>query len=114
MWAPSGAPVSMFRSANPRAVATLRLAAICGAFVHQHGVSPLKKLVPDPPHVSPEKKAIRKAAEHLENAIFTAAAVLGPTGERDQILLDDALVEMRMSRALLLVALAAPPDKEAV
>ena len=70
----------------------------------------MKKLVPDPPQLSPEKKAIHKAAEHLENAIFAAAALLALHNDHHQGMLNDALVEMRMSRALLMVAVAAPPE----
>ncbi|MCU1722967.1 MULTISPECIES: hypothetical protein [unclassified Pseudomonas] len=70
----------------------------------------MKKLVPDPPLISPEKKAIRTAAEHLENAIFAAAALLALHNQHHEGMLNDALVEMRMSRALLTVALTAPPE----
>lgn len=72
----------------------------------------MKKLVPDPPRISPEQKAIRSAAAHLENAIYAAASLPDPPTERYQPMLGDALLEMRMSRALLSVALAALPDSE--
>lgn len=115
MWAPLGVPVSMFRSANPRTVATHRLAAIRGASIHQLGDSPLEKLVPDSPPklcVGPglsHEEVIKRAAEHLKKAILRAAYLPEPPDARHREMLSDSLMNMRISKALLALAVAAPP-----
>ncbi|MFD2645979.1 hypothetical protein [Pseudomonas japonica] len=71
----------------------------------------MKKCVPDPPAMCiipglSHEDAITKAADHLNKAIAAASCVPDPPSERHRNMLDTALLEMRISKALLTVALA--------
>ncbi|MFD2643449.1 hypothetical protein [Pseudomonas japonica] len=72
----------------------------------------MKKLVPDPPVlcVGPglhHEEAVRKAEEHLKRAIHAASSLPDLPTERHQMMLSNALLNMRISKALLSVALSA-------
>ncbi len=75
----------------------------------------MKKLVPDPPPtlcVGPglsHDEAINRAAEHLERAIHQATHLPDPPNTRHQEILSSALLNMRISKALLSIATAASP-----
>ncbi|MDU9392781.1 hypothetical protein [Pseudomonas sp. zfem002] len=71
----------------------------------------MKKCVPDPPAMCivpglSHEDAITKAADHLNKAIIAASCLPDPPSERHQNMLGNALLEMRITRALLTVALA--------
>jgi len=74
----------------------------------------MKKLVPDPPVlcVGPglsHQEAIAKAAEHLNRAIRDAAGLPDPPDEKHQEMLSYALLNMRITKALLALATSASP-----
>ena len=50
------------------------------------------------------------AITDLDNAIFAAAALLALHNDHRQDMLNDALVEMRMSSTFLMVTVAGPPE----
>ncbi len=80
----------------------------------------MKKLVPDPPPilcVGPglsHDDAIQRATEHLVKAIQYAACLPDPPNARHQELLDDALLNMRICKALLTLSVSASPLTVAV
>ena len=110
VWAPSGAPGLLIdRSANPRTVATLRLAAdVAHSNFSEHHT--MKKLVPDPPPalcVGPglsHEEAITRAVEHLTRAILKTSYLPDPPDARHREMLSDAVLNMRISKALLAIA----------
>ena len=80
----------------------------------------MKKLVPDPPPilcVGPglsHEEAIQRATEHLVKAIQYAACLPDPPDARHREMLGDALLDMRICKALLTLSLAASPLTVAV
>lgn len=80
----------------------------------------MKKLVPDPPPtlcVGPglsHEEAIKRASEHLNRAILRAAYLPDPPDARHREMLSDALLNMRISKALLALAVAESPLTVAV
>ena len=80
----------------------------------------MKKLVPDPPPtlcVGPglsHEDAITRASEHLIKAIQYAACLPDPPNAKHREILSDALLNMRISKALLSLAVAASPLTVAV
>jgi len=71
----------------------------------------MKKLVPDPPVlcVGPglsHEEAIRKAEDHLKKAIASVCYLPCPPSLKHQEMLSGALLDMKISRALLTVALS--------
>ncbi|MFW3897793.1 hypothetical protein [Pseudomonas putida] len=70
----------------------------------------MKKIVPDPPPtlcVGPglsHEEAITRAAEHLNRAILRAAYLPDPPEAHHREMLSDALLNMRISKALLAIA----------
>lgn len=80
----------------------------------------MKKLVPDPPPtlcVGPglsHDEAIQRATEHLIKAIQYAACLPDPPNARYQQVLADALLNMRICKALLTLSVAASPLTVAV
>ncbi|MEE1920506.1 hypothetical protein V0R50_08645 [Pseudomonas sp. 148P] len=78
----------------------------------------MKKLVPDPPAtlcISPDlshEEAIRRAEEYLKKALHLAGSLPDPIEERYQIMQSDALLDLRIAKAFLSVALS--PSTEAV
>ncbi|MHA6196405.1 hypothetical protein ACX3YG_18775 [Pseudomonas wadenswilerensis] len=75
----------------------------------------MKKLVPDPPPVLcigpglSHDQALHKALEHLKQAIEYASSLTDLKNEQNALTLSDALLDMRIAKALLGVALAASP-----
>lgn len=75
----------------------------------------MKKIVPDPPPVlcvGPglyHEEAIARAAEHLNKAIHGAGALPDRPTPRNEAELSNVLLEMRIAKALLGVALSASP-----
>jgi len=74
----------------------------------------MKKLVPDPPVlcVGPglsHQDAITRAVEHLNRAIHQASYLPDPPDEKHQEMLSCALLNMRITKALLSIATAASP-----
>lgn len=75
----------------------------------------MKKLVPDPPPVLcvgpglSHDQALRKAVEHLKQAIEYASSLTDLKNEQNELSLSYALLDMRISKALLAIALAASP-----
>lgn len=80
----------------------------------------MKKLVPDPPPalcVGPglsHEEAIKRAMEHLTKAILDAAYLPDPPDGRHREMLSSALLNMRISKALLSLAVAESPLTVAV
>ncbi|OLS63422.1 hypothetical protein [Pseudomonas putida] len=80
----------------------------------------MKKLVPDPPPVLcvgpglSHEEAIKRAAEHLNRAILDSAYLPDPPGARHKEMLDSARLNMRITKALLALAVAASPVTVAV
>ncbi|MFD2645347.1 hypothetical protein [Pseudomonas japonica] len=71
----------------------------------------MKKLVPDPPIlcVGPglsHEDAIRRAEDHLKKAIALTSYLPAHTSVKHQRMLSDALLDMRICKALLTVALS--------
>ncbi|OAI95099.1 hypothetical protein [Pseudomonas putida] len=75
----------------------------------------MKKLVPDPPPVLcvgpglSHEEAVRRAAEHLKKAITAASSLPEPKTTRHRALLINALLDMKISKALLTVAMSESP-----
>ena len=75
----------------------------------------MKKLVPDPPPalcVGPglsHEEAIKRAAEHLTKAILDVAYLPDPPEVWHREMLNRAVLNMRMSKALLSLATTASP-----
>ena len=75
----------------------------------------MKTLVPDPPPVlcvGPglyHEEAIARAAEHLNKAIHGAGSLPDTPTPRNEAELSNILLEMRIAKALLGVALSASP-----
>jgi len=73
----------------------------------------MKKLVPDPPyalHTIPglsREDAMRHALEYLEKAIVNVARLPDPPMEHEVQMLTDALIDLRVSKAMMTVAVAA-------
>jgi len=78
----------------------------------------MKKLVPDPPArlcISPglsHEEAIQRAYEYLKKGIDLAGLLPDPIEERHQNMQSDALLDLRIAKAFLSVALS--PSTEAV
>ncbi|WP_425928367.1 hypothetical protein [Pseudomonas sp. NyZ201] len=75
----------------------------------------MKKLVPDPPPalcVGPglsHEEAIKRAADHLNRAILQTAYLPDPPDARHREMLSNAVLNMRISKALLSLAVAESP-----
>ncbi len=75
----------------------------------------MKKIVPDPPPVlcvGPglyHHDAIVRAAEHLNKAIHGAGSLPDVPSPRNEAMLSTVLLQMRIAKALLAVALSASP-----
>ncbi|HCN44748.1 MAG TPA: hypothetical protein DIT18_03020 [Pseudomonas sp.] len=75
----------------------------------------MKKLVPDPPPVLcvgpglSHEESIRRAAEHLNKAITAASLIPEIEETRHQALMINALLDMKISKALLTVAMSESP-----
>ncbi|MHA6196966.1 hypothetical protein ACX3YG_21655 [Pseudomonas wadenswilerensis] len=73
----------------------------------------MKKLVPDPPyslHTLPGlsgEEALGHAVEYLEKAITNLACLPNPPLECEMQMLTDALFDLRITKAMITVALAA-------
>lgn len=73
----------------------------------------MKKLVPDPPHALhtlpglSREDAMRHALEYLERAIVNVARLPDPPMEHEVQMVADALIDMRISKAMMTVAVAA-------
>ncbi len=73
----------------------------------------MKKLVPDPPYALHTKsgltreEAMRHALEYLDKAIANMARLPDPPMEYEKQMLTDALIDMRVSKAMMTVAVAA-------
>ncbi|OLS64151.1 hypothetical protein [Pseudomonas putida] len=72
----------------------------------------MKKCVPDPPLslcINPgltHDEAVTKAIEHLKKSIEAAAGVPEPPEERHRTMLTNARLDMRIAKALLVVAVS--------
>ena len=70
----------------------------------------MKKLVPDPPPslcINPgltHDEAVTKATEHLKKAIEAAAGLPDPLEERHRTMLTESQLNMRIAKAMLVVA----------
>lgn len=75
----------------------------------------MKKLIPDPPPALcvglelSHTEATKRAAEHLNRSILKAAYLRDPPDSRHGEMLNDELLNMRISKVLLALALAASP-----
>jgi len=75
----------------------------------------MKKLVPDPPPVLcvgpglSHEEAIKRATEHVTKAILDAAYLPAPADPRHREMLSSAVLNMRISKALLLIATSESP-----
>ena len=72
----------------------------------------MKKLVPDPPPslcINPgltHDEAVRKATEHLKKAIDAASRLPAPPEERYRTMLTETQLNMRIAKAMLVVAVS--------
>lgn len=73
----------------------------------------MKKHVPDPPytlHTLPglsREDAMRHAVEYLDKALANVARLPEPSMEHEMQMLSDALIDMKVSKAMMTVAVAA-------
>lgn len=77
----------------------------------------MKKIVPDPPRalfIKPgvtHADAVRNAADYLDKAIATVELLPPLIRQKDQDLLQQAIVQMEVSRAMLKIALAPSTER---
>ncbi|MHA6194042.1 hypothetical protein ACX3YG_06680 [Pseudomonas wadenswilerensis] len=73
----------------------------------------MKKLVPDPPyalHTLPglsREEAMGHAVEYLEKVLANLALLPDPLTERQKQMIADALIDLKVTKAMITVALAA-------
>lgn len=77
----------------------------------------MKKIVPDPPralYIKPgvtHADAVRSAADYLDKAFATVELLPPLIRKKDQDLLQQAIVQMEVSRAMLKIALAPSTER---
>ena len=77
----------------------------------------MKKIVPDPPRalfIKPgvtHAEAVRNAAQYLDKALVTAALIPPLIRKKDQDLLQQTIVQMEVSRAMLKIATAPSTER---
>ena len=77
----------------------------------------MKKIVPDPPralYIKPgvtHADAVRNAAQYLEKALATIALIPPLIRKKDQDLLQQTIVQMEVSRAMLTIATAPSTER---
>lgn len=73
----------------------------------------MKKLVPDPPyalHTKPgltREEAMQHALDYLDKALANMSLLPAPPMEHHLEMLNDALIELKVSKAMMTVAVAA-------
>ena len=77
----------------------------------------MKKIVPDPPRalfIKPgvtHAEAVRNAAQYLDKALASAALIPPLIRKKDQDLLQQTIVQMEVSRAMLKIATAPSTER---